>query len=202
MSLPELLRLCTPFAIRLAMRYVIARVFPVPAPARISTGPSVVSAASRCSGLSSSRKLIMGPCRMEFVRHSMVTDVAAPGKSPQHLLVDFFEFSLKSQLRGKRSNSSLRATNQSQSTTTAVSSTSTPNSAGIPWLSAIGPIPFADRSTPTPPSCCARPPLMTARPHFGRHPSSPSNSCPAKVLVFLLVSAADSCAVSGPSRYW
>src|SRR5260370_20597627 len=46
----------TPLAIRLAMRNVIARVLPVPAPARISTGPSMVSTASRCSGFSSSRR--------------------------------------------------------------------------------------------------------------------------------------------------
>src|SRR5882757_5825333 len=46
----------TPLAIRFAMRCVIARVLPLPAPARISTGPSVVSTASRCCGLSLSRK--------------------------------------------------------------------------------------------------------------------------------------------------
>src|SRR3989442_15800675 len=34
----------------------MARVFPLPAPARISTGPSVVSTASRCCGLSWLRK--------------------------------------------------------------------------------------------------------------------------------------------------
>src|SRR6266853_69098 len=33
----------------------MTRVFPLPAPARISTGPSVVSTASRCCGFSSSR---------------------------------------------------------------------------------------------------------------------------------------------------
>src|ERR1700693_4349854 len=37
------------------MRNVMTRVFPLPAPARISTGPSVVSTASRCCGFSSSR---------------------------------------------------------------------------------------------------------------------------------------------------
>src|SRR6266581_458202 len=37
------------------MRYVMTRVFPLPAPARISTGPSVVSTASRCCGFNSSR---------------------------------------------------------------------------------------------------------------------------------------------------
>src|SRR5580704_6264968 len=45
-----------PLAMRLAMRKVMARVLPVPAPARIKTGPSVVSAARRCSGLSWSRR--------------------------------------------------------------------------------------------------------------------------------------------------
>src|SRR5437867_2867286 len=35
-----------------AMRQVITRVLPVPAPARMSTGPSVVLTARRCSGLS------------------------------------------------------------------------------------------------------------------------------------------------------
>src|SRR5579885_2842301 len=33
----------------------MTRVFPLPAPARISTGPSVVSTASRCCGFSSER---------------------------------------------------------------------------------------------------------------------------------------------------
>src|ERR1700686_1065022 len=37
------------------MRNVMTRVFPLPAPARISTGPSTVSTASRCCGFSSSR---------------------------------------------------------------------------------------------------------------------------------------------------
>ena len=34
------------------MRVVITRVLPVPAPARTSSGPSVVVTASRCAGLS------------------------------------------------------------------------------------------------------------------------------------------------------
>src|SRR5215218_1172743 len=38
-------------AMRLARRAVRAEVLPVPAPARTSTGPSVVSTASRCGGL-------------------------------------------------------------------------------------------------------------------------------------------------------
>ncbi len=51
----------TPLAMRCAIRNVMARVLPVPAPARISTGPSVVSAAARCSGFSSSRRVSMSP---------------------------------------------------------------------------------------------------------------------------------------------
>jgi len=42
---------------RWAMRYVMTRVLPLPAPARISTGPSVVSTASRCWGLSCERNV-------------------------------------------------------------------------------------------------------------------------------------------------
>ena len=38
-----------------AMRVVSTRVLPVPAPASTSTGPSSVSTASRCSGLSPAR---------------------------------------------------------------------------------------------------------------------------------------------------
>src|SRR5581483_11283198 len=37
------------------MRYVITRVLPLPAPARISTGPSTVSTASRCCGFNCER---------------------------------------------------------------------------------------------------------------------------------------------------
>jgi len=44
------------FSIKYAIRYVITRVFPLPAPARMSTGPSMVSTALRCCGLSWSRK--------------------------------------------------------------------------------------------------------------------------------------------------
>src|SRR5208282_2453986 len=43
------------FSIRQAIRNVMTRVFPLPAPARMSTGPSVVSTASRCCGFNSSR---------------------------------------------------------------------------------------------------------------------------------------------------
>src|SRR3954452_17658463 len=46
----------TPSAlIRCATRYVSTRVLPEPAPAMTSSGPSVVSAASRCGGLRSAR---------------------------------------------------------------------------------------------------------------------------------------------------
>src|SRR6185436_9260026 len=41
----------TPRASRWAMRAVITRVLPVPAPASTSSGPSVASTASRCAGL-------------------------------------------------------------------------------------------------------------------------------------------------------
>ena len=37
------------------MRWVMTRVLPLPAPARISTGPSVASTASRCCALSAGR---------------------------------------------------------------------------------------------------------------------------------------------------
>src|SRR6185437_8168286 len=39
------------------MRYVITRVLPLPAPARINTGPSTVSTASRCCGFSCERNV-------------------------------------------------------------------------------------------------------------------------------------------------
>ena len=45
----------TPFASRCAIRTVITRVFPVPAPASTRTGPFVVVTAWRCSALSRSR---------------------------------------------------------------------------------------------------------------------------------------------------
>src|SRR5207245_78960 len=42
--------------IRCEMRCVMTRVFPLPAPARINTGPSVVATASRCWGFRPERK--------------------------------------------------------------------------------------------------------------------------------------------------
>src|SRR5881409_1788745 len=43
------------------MRWVSARVFPEPAPATMSTGPSVCSTASRCTGFSASRRGEVAP---------------------------------------------------------------------------------------------------------------------------------------------
>ena len=54
--------LARPVPIIWAMRVVNTRVFPVPAPARTSTGPSIASTASRCSGFSASRYRTC-PCR-------------------------------------------------------------------------------------------------------------------------------------------
>ena len=48
-----------PSSIMCATRWVSVRVLPVPAPARMSTGPRRVTAALRCSGFSPS-KLAMG----------------------------------------------------------------------------------------------------------------------------------------------
>src|SRR4029077_7717333 len=45
----------TPFSMRYAARYVITRVLPVPAPASTSSGPSVVSTASRWRSFNGSR---------------------------------------------------------------------------------------------------------------------------------------------------
>ena len=49
----------TPFSIRCATREVMTRVLPVPAPARIRTGPSVVSTAWRWGGLREAREDIL-----------------------------------------------------------------------------------------------------------------------------------------------
>src|SRR5439155_3079174 len=49
----------TPLAMSLAIRNVMARVLPVPAPARMRTGPSVLSAARRCSVFREWRKFCM-----------------------------------------------------------------------------------------------------------------------------------------------
>src|SRR5580700_6001411 len=61
------------------MRYVMARVLPVPAPARISTGPSNAVAASRCPEFSSSRRVMMGsgPVRGEYsIRRRAVRQIS------------------------------------------------------------------------------------------------------------------------------
>src|SRR5690606_18703455 len=62
-----------PVARMWAMRVVSTRVFPVPAPARTSTGPSVVSTASRCSGLSPFRYggVAAWPARAAMARAAM-----------------------------------------------------------------------------------------------------------------------------------
>src|SRR5437773_2320902 len=49
-----------PRSIRREMREVITRVFPEPAPARIKTGPLIVSTALRCSGFSPAKLNIDG----------------------------------------------------------------------------------------------------------------------------------------------
>src|SRR5438105_4600626 len=51
---------------RYAMRLVMTRVLPDPAPARIRSGPSVWRTARRCSGFSASRK-----CTLSFYRHRL-----------------------------------------------------------------------------------------------------------------------------------
>src|SRR5579864_6993917 len=52
----------------------MARVLPVPAPARSSTGPSVVSAATRCCGFSSSSRVSMDPRVRRFSCTAMVAE--------------------------------------------------------------------------------------------------------------------------------
>src|SRR5688572_2672424 len=59
------------------MRKVMTRVLPEPAPARMSNGPVVCSTASRCSGLSLSRKFIGGDCFQYTVRRP-TSDVRRP----------------------------------------------------------------------------------------------------------------------------
>src|SRR5208337_718667 len=54
-------------SIRKAMRNVMTRVFPLPAPARMSTGPSVVSTASRCCGFNSSKN-----DKREWLRNALI----------------------------------------------------------------------------------------------------------------------------------
>src|SRR4030081_932997 len=54
----RILSAATPSLSRYTTRAVITRVFPVPAPARIRTGPRVVLTASSCCGLRSKRLAI------------------------------------------------------------------------------------------------------------------------------------------------
>src|SRR6187397_3650618 len=81
----------TPFSrMRWAMRCVITRVLPLPAPARMRTGPSVVSTASRCCSLRPVRRgdsaedtertilarLRLRARRLADLTYSTVTDLA------------------------------------------------------------------------------------------------------------------------------
>src|SRR5580704_9953617 len=59
----------------------MTRVFPLPAPARISTGPSVVSTASRCCGLSWSKKDKAWCCLRSLIRIVRVQDIQRSGYS-------------------------------------------------------------------------------------------------------------------------
>src|SRR5713226_6129021 len=65
------------------MRYVRARVFPVPAPARTSRGPSVVFAASRCCSFRSLRKFMgcEGLGVPPIGKESILTDAAPRGNA-------------------------------------------------------------------------------------------------------------------------
>src|SRR4051812_17750516 len=74
----------TPLITMLAVRWVIARVLPVPAPARMQTGPRSASAACRCSGSSSARTSAdtRTSCRNKEepggVAHTMLTMYSTP----------------------------------------------------------------------------------------------------------------------------
>src|SRR5207253_2477716 len=74
----------TPLTTMLAVRWVIARVLPVPAPARMQTGPRNASAASRCSGSRPARTSAdtRTSCRNnhedEGVAHIMLTMYSTP----------------------------------------------------------------------------------------------------------------------------
>src|SRR4051794_5420275 len=79
-----------PLTTRLAVRWVMARVLPVPAPARMQTGPRRASAACRCSGSSPARTSAdtapsgdTGPscrnnCGQGGVAHTMLTMYSTP----------------------------------------------------------------------------------------------------------------------------
>src|SRR5690242_4340772 len=89
----------------------MARVLPVPAPARISTGPSVVSAARRCSGFRLSRKLVMGR-RQSNVCIDMLADGGEPRKPGKKTKRERAE----SRKRGQRTRSLPSGSNPAQNT--------------------------------------------------------------------------------------
>src|SRR5262249_48625948 len=62
---------------RCATRYVITRVLPLPAPARINTGPSVAYTASSCCGLRSFAKSKLLFYRNALRQISRLIDIAA-----------------------------------------------------------------------------------------------------------------------------
>src|ERR1035437_3907588 len=66
----------------------MTRVLPLPAPARINTGPSTVSTALRCSGFSLSRRSCKGNRReLRAVLDYKVYAVAAPPRHFGHPLI-------------------------------------------------------------------------------------------------------------------
>src|SRR5512133_3822416 len=72
----------TPRSVRYAMREVITRVLPVPAPARISTGPCRVMTASRCCGFSVLRFNIAPSFYQSPVRYQSTADSLFVTKTP------------------------------------------------------------------------------------------------------------------------
>ena len=66
------------------MRWVITRVLPLPAPARISTGPSVASTASRCCALR--------PARRREGSEDTGTRYFSPGAGGYSTVTDFARF--------------------------------------------------------------------------------------------------------------
>src|SRR5262249_10575829 len=72
----------------------MARVLPVPAPARISTGPSVVSAARRCSGFSSSRRVNIFSARSVVECTRNVSRRSGVAQTEEKLLRIFYFFAV------------------------------------------------------------------------------------------------------------
>src|ERR1035437_1752447 len=68
----------TPLAMRWAMRNVMTRVLPVPAPARISSGPLRVSTAWRCWGLSEFRFNTRAEFNFRSAQCNVVDDFLSP----------------------------------------------------------------------------------------------------------------------------